>query len=73
VAINHLPQRGRTMGCDIYEQACREVPLNVVGMACEGLSGGLGEVIFKDLPRFEARYRFFFSPVRYTSFPLAPG
>ncbi|MBL8013314.1 MAG: glycosyltransferase [Candidatus Omnitrophica bacterium] len=71
VAINHLPQRGRTMGCDIYEQACREVPLNVVGMACEGLSGGLGEVIFKDLPRFEARYRFFFSPVRYTSFPLA--
>jgi glycosyltransferase involved in cell wall biosynthesis len=33
--------------------------------------GGLGEVFPPDLPAFEARYRFFFNPIRYTSLGLA--
>jgi glycosyltransferase involved in cell wall biosynthesis len=32
---------------------------------------GLGEVLHPDLPSFIARYRFFFNPIRYTSFGLA--
>jgi glycosyltransferase involved in cell wall biosynthesis len=33
--------------------------------------GGLGEVKPMRLPDFEARYRFFFNPIRYTSLGLA--
>jgi glycosyltransferase involved in cell wall biosynthesis len=39
-------------------------------MAAESL-GGLGEVPHGQLAQFEARYRFFFHPVRYTSLGLA--
>ncbi len=71
VIINHLKQRSRALGKDIYERALNEVPLDLVGMAAEQMPGGLGEVLHKDLFIFESRYRFFFNPIRYTSFPLS--
>ena len=33
--------------------------------------GGLGDIPYRDLHRLTARYRFLFSPMRYTSLPLA--
>jgi hypothetical protein len=71
VAINHLAQRGRLLGSDVYEHVRAHVPLDLVGMAATDMPGGLGEVLHKDLCAFESRYRFFFNPARYTSFPLA--
>lgn len=70
VVINELKKRGRRLGSDIFEQARREIPLDLVGMAWQE-SEGLGEVPLPDLPAFEAHYRFFFNPVRYTSLGLA--
>lgn len=70
VAINHLAQRGRRLGLDVFERARQQVPLDLVGMGAEQL-GGLGEVIHGRLPQFMADYRFFFHPVRYTSLGLA--
>lgn len=70
VVINHLTQRGRIVGADIFEEVRHQVPLDLVGMAAED-AGGLGEVLQRDLPAFESRYRFFFNPIRYTSLGLA--
>ena len=70
VVINHLGSRGRRLGPDVFEAARRQVPLDLVGMASEEL-GGLGEVSPPELAAFEARYRFFFNPIRYTSLGLA--
>src|SRR5207237_1173823 len=70
VVVNHLQQRGRRLGHDIFESARQEVPLDLVGMAAEE-AGGIGEILLKDLPAFEAAYRFFFHPIRYTSLGLA--
>ena len=61
---------GRRLGADVFERARGEVPLDLVGMDAESL-GGLGEVSPPDLPAFEARYRFFFNPIRWTSLGLA--
>jgi glycosyltransferase involved in cell wall biosynthesis len=70
VVINHLKQRGRRLGFDLYQRVSAQLPLDLVGMAAED-SGGLGEVRHDHLPAFEARYRFFFNPIRYTSLGLA--
>jgi hypothetical protein len=70
VVVNHLRRRGRRLGADLFERVRDEVPLDLVGMDAESL-GGLGEVAPLDLARFEARYRFFFNPIRYTSLGLA--
>ena len=70
VVINDLKRRGRRLGSDIFEQVREEIPLDLVGMHWEE-SQGLGEVPLPDLPAFEARYRFFFNPIRYTSLGLA--
>ena len=70
VVINHLAQRGRIVGADIFEEVRYQIPLDLVGMGAEE-AGGLGEVLHRDLPAFEARYRFFFNPIRYTSLGLA--
>lgn len=70
VAINHLARRGRRLGADLFVKARAAVPLDLVGMAAEEL-GGLGEIEHAHLPAFAARYRFLFSPVRYTSLSLA--
>jgi hypothetical protein len=70
VVVNGLKRRGRRLGLDVFEQARRAVPLDLVGMLSEE-AGGLGEVKPPGLPAFEARYRFFFNPIRYTSLGLA--
>ena len=70
VVINGLGPRGRRLGKDVFLCAREQVPLDLVGMGSETL-GGLGEVAPPDLARFEARYRFFFNPIRYTSLGLA--
>lgn len=70
VAINNLALRGRRLGLDVFEKARQAVPLDLVGMGSEQL-GGLGEIPPMEFPRFAARYRFFFNPIRYTSLGLA--
>lgn len=68
--VNHLARRGRRLGADVFAQARRGVPLDLVGMAADQ-AGGIGEVPNPELARFVARYRFFFHPIRYTSLGLA--
>lgn len=70
VVINGLNWRGRRLGLDLFLEARRHVPLDLVGMHATEL-GGLGEVAPRELPAFMSRYRFFFHPVRYTSLGLA--
>lgn len=67
---NALQRRGRITGYDIFAAAREEVPLTAVGMESE-LIGGLGDIPYRDLHRTVAEYRFLFSPMRYTSLPLA--
>lgn len=70
VVINDLGTRGCRLGPDIFLEARRHVPLDLVGMNSEPL-GGLGEVPPPQLAAFESRYRFLFNPIRYTSLGLA--
>lgn len=70
VVINDLPRRGRRVGADLVERIRRVIPLDVIGMN-SAAAGGLGEISHEALPHFMSRYRFFFHPVRYTSFGLA--
>ncbi|MBO0699166.1 MAG: glycosyltransferase family 4 protein [Zavarzinella sp.] len=70
VVINHLRQRGRRLGADVFRWARERVPLDLVGLDAESL-GGIGEVFPPDLPHFAARYRFLFNPIRWTSLGLA--
>jgi glycosyltransferase involved in cell wall biosynthesis len=70
VVVNGLKRRNRIAGYDIWERLRTRVSLELVGMGSEDL-GGLGDVPHTDLARLEARYRFFFNPIRYTSLPLA--
>jgi hypothetical protein len=70
VVSNHLSRRGRRMGPDLFLAAREQVPLDLIGMAAEELDG-LGEVPHALLPAFIARYRFLFSPIRYSSLGLA--
>jgi glycosyltransferase involved in cell wall biosynthesis len=70
VITNHLHRRGRRMGLDLFLQARVQLPLELVGMAAEEL-GGLGEIGHALLPAFASRYRFLFSPVRYSGLGLA--
>ncbi|UBF26528.1 glycosyltransferase [Kovacikia minuta CCNUW1] len=70
VIVNGLRSRGRRLGVDVFNQVRQQVPLDLVGMGAENL-GGLGEIPHQQLPAFQARYRFFFNPIRYTSLGLA--
>jgi glycosyl transferase family 1 len=70
VVVNHLRQRGRRLGADLFEQMRREAPLDLVGMDAESMNG-IGEISPPRLAAFESRYRFFFHPLRYTSLGLA--
>jgi len=70
VVINHIARRGRRLGFDVFQEARRRLPLDLVGMGADE-AGGLGEVLHAELPAFAARYRFFFNPIRYTSMGLA--
>jgi hypothetical protein len=68
--VNHLRRRGRRLGADVFSRVREQVPLDLVGMDAESM-GGLGEVRPLELAEFEARYRFVFNPIRYTSLGLA--
>jgi glycosyltransferase involved in cell wall biosynthesis len=70
VVVNHLHQRGRKLGADIFEEVKKHVPLDLIGMGTKQY-GGLGEVLHTQLPEFVSQYRFFFNPIRYTSLGLA--
>jgi hypothetical protein len=67
---NHLARRGRRMGADLYATLRTQVALDLVGMD-SGALGGVGEVAHPQLPAFAARYRFLFSPIRYSSLSLS--
>ena len=68
--INGMQKRPRIAGYDIFLQTRKAVPLQAVGMETEEF-GGFGDIPYRDLHRFVAEYRFLFSPIRYTSLPLA--
>jgi len=69
VVINNLPDRGRLLGFDIFQEVKKHIPLDLVGMGTKEY--GIGEVLHSDLPAFISQYRFFFNPIRYTSLGLA--
>src|SRR5829696_7567000 len=68
--VNGMQARPRIAGYDLFLQARSKVRLDAVGMGTETF-GGLGDVPYRELHRLTARYRFLFSPMRYTSLPLA--
>ena len=68
--INGMQKRPRITGYDLFVQAQATVPLDAVGMQTE-LLGGLGDIPYRHLHQRLADYRFLFSPIRYTSLPLA--
>jgi glycosyltransferase involved in cell wall biosynthesis len=70
VVVNGLASRGRRLGADVFLRVRQRVPLDLVGMQAKDLDG-LGEVPHSELAAFEARYHFFFNPIRYTSLGLA--
>ncbi|HEY8562506.1 MAG TPA: glycosyltransferase [Pyrinomonadaceae bacterium] len=70
-AINHIAERGRRAGGELWRKArARGAPLDLVGMETEKV-GGLGEIFPPALPKFLARYRFYFNASVYTSLNLA--
>lgn len=70
VVVNHLRERGRRLGADVFEALRNEIPLDLVGMDATSL-GGIGEIPNTDLAEFMSHYRFFFNPIRWTSLGLA--
>lgn len=68
--INGMQKRPRIAGYDLFLLARERVPLTCAGMQTAEL-GGLGDVPYRELHRRVADYRFLFSPMRYTSLPLA--
>ncbi len=68
--VNGMQKRPRIAGYDLFLQAREIIPLDAVGMETEQF-GGLGDVPYRHLHRLVADYRFLFSPMRYTSLPLA--
>lgn len=70
VVVNGMQRRPRIAGYDLFLQARQAVPLAAAGMETEQF-GGLGDIPYRRLHRQVAEYRFLFSPMRYTSLPLA--
>jgi len=68
--VNGIRRRPRIAGYDLFLRAREQVPLDIAGMETEGF-GGLGDISYRDLHQRVAEYRFLFSPMRYTSLPLA--
>lgn len=68
--INGLPKRGRRMGADLFEWARQQVSLDLIGMESQEM-GGMGEIHNLYVAAAMARYRFFFTPIRYTSLGMA--
>ena len=59
VVINNLKERGRRLGYDIFLEARKHVPLDLIGMDTKKI-GGLGEILHPDLPDLIKDYRFMF-------------
>ena len=70
VIVNHLHQRGRKLGADIFDKVKEQIPLDLIGMGTKEY-GGLGEVLHPKMASFIGRYRFCFNPIRWTSLGLA--
>ena len=70
VVVNNMQKRPRITGFDLFQQVRDFVALDAVGMGTEEF-GGLGDIPYRNLHRAIAHYRFLFSPMRYTSLPLA--
>jgi hypothetical protein len=70
VVVNHIAERGRRLGVDVWREVSAQVPLTLVGMGSAGI-GGAGEVKQQELPGVLAQHRFFFNPIRFTSLGLA--
>ena len=68
--VNGMQKRPRIAGYDLFLYAQQMVSLDAVGMETEAF-GGLGDVPYRELHHLVAGYRFLFSPIRYTSLPLA--
>jgi hypothetical protein len=68
--INEIQRRERIAGYDLFLQARQQVPLTIAGMRSLELNG-LGDIHYSQLHRHVAERRFLFSPMRYTSLPLA--
>lgn len=68
--VNNMQRRPRISGFDLFLEARQSIPLKAAGMGTEEF-GGLGDIPYRDLHRTIARYRFLYSPMRYTSLPLA--
>jgi hypothetical protein len=68
--VNGMQRRPRIAGHDLFLAAREQVPLDICGMETEQF-GGLGDIPYRHLHRKVAHYRFLFSPMRYTSLPLA--
>lgn len=70
MVVNNPHKRGRKTGFDLFEAARAAVPIDAVGIGTEEV-GGLGDIPYRRLHKATAEYRFLFSPMRYTSLPLA--
>ncbi|GAB4040770.1 glycosyltransferase family 4 protein [Spirosoma gilvum] len=70
VVVNEIQRRGRMAGFDLFEQLRQQVPITVAGMKSAEI-GGIGEIHYRYLHERVADYRFLFSPMRYSSLPLA--
>jgi len=68
--VNGMQKRPRIVGYDIFLRARKLVPLDAAGIDSERF-GGLGDIPYRKLHRTVAQYRLLFSPIRYTSLPLA--
>ncbi len=68
--VNGMQRRPRIAGYDLFLAARAAVPLDAAGMQTEEF-GGLGDISYPLLHERIAAYRFLFSPMRYTSLPLA--
>lgn len=68
--VNGPQHRPRISGYDLFLEARERLPLDICGMETEEF-GGLGDIKYFKLHRFLADYRFLYSPMRYTSLPLA--
>ena len=69
--VNEMKRRGRIAGLDLFLAARERVPLDLAGMKSDELGGAVGDIHYLDLHAVVAEYRFLYSPMRYTSLPLA--
>ncbi|MBC8075019.1 MAG: glycosyltransferase family 4 protein [Chloroflexales bacterium] len=70
MVVNGMQKRPRIAGYDLFLYARERVPLTSAGMQTEEL-GGLGDMSYRTMHQRIGEYRFLFSPMRYTSLPLA--